>query len=318
MLAVWLLAAAGSAEAAPISTPSGWVGGDAAQPEARDRAEAWALAWKGTVRDVKSTRNADDFAETLALLDLTGPMPPEAMVDADGARPWVEQRVAAALGASASLDSVEVIPASAPGVSIVEARATVDGRVARLAFGPTGARHRAMVLMVPSAEEVLHTRAFDDAREALDDLRPPVLPFAHDLVRGLAMGLWLVGGVLLAVVWTRRSLPLPGARVAGRQVAGLLLGVAVLVMLVTGMGLADSAVELELSGTSPWTLAIELGLGGMAMAGLVALATELWARRLQPVASAPTDGSFSATGSTIRRHAADLTAGAARRQGPPR
>ncbi|MCA9710123.1 MAG: hypothetical protein KDK70_30065, partial [Myxococcales bacterium] len=244
LLASWLLAELAGAAAMP--TPIGWARGSAAHEQARARAEVWAEAWAGTVRDVMATRTPDDFVETLAVIDAAGPIPVEALADAQDARAWVEPRVTAALGAPITLDAdgIELEPGDEPGVALVRARVVQGEQVARIALAPTGARHLAVVLLVPAAEEVLYARAFDDAVDALEGLRPPVVPFARGLVRTLAILLWVAAGTVIAVVWTRRNLPRPGARVAGRQVAGALVGGALVVMLLAGLVLGSSSVEL--------------------------------------------------------------------------
>lgn len=298
-MGIWLVGLHG-ARAASINTPTGWGRGGTAEVQAQDRAEAWAKAWDAEVRDVLSTRSRDDFVETLAVLDVAGPLPAEVLDDPQAAREWLPPRVRAALGPDATLDELELIPRDRPGITLLQTRVVVGESIARVAFAPTGARHVVVVLLVPVAEEVLYTRVFEDAVDALEGLRPPVAPFARGTARLVAFGLWLAAGIVGGIVWTRRSLPLPGARVAGRQVATVLAIAAILIMLLMGAVLGGSAVELSLAGTSPWAMAFEIGAGGVVMAGLVLAGTELWARRLQPVASAPRAGSFAVTGATAK------------------
>ncbi|MEM9456415.1 MAG: hypothetical protein AAGF11_19700 [Myxococcota bacterium] len=297
------------ARAAPMTTPLGWGRGGSAHALARDRAQAWANAWDAEVRDVMSTRSLDDFVETLAVIDAGQPLPAEVLDDPEQARTWLRKQTTAALGPKATIDQLELLPQNEPGVAILQARVVMGEDIARLAFAPTGARHTAVVLLTPTAEEVLYARVFEDAVDSLDGLRAPVAPFARSTTRGIALGLWLVVGVVFAIVWTRRSLPRPGARVAGRQVAGLLAGAVIPVIVLARVLLGRASVELALADSSPWAMAFELGSGGLVMAGLVVIATEVWERRLQPVASAPQEGSFAVTGPMSRRRPTESSAG---------
>jgi hypothetical protein len=112
-------------------------------------------------------------------------------------------------------------------------------------------------------------------------------------LRTVALLSWLLVGGVFAFEWTRRALPRPGARMAGRQVAVALVATSVLVLVLAGSFLGDATVELGLAGSTPWSFALELSLGGVVMAVLVLLATELWERRVRPIASAPESGSFA-------------------------
>ncbi len=293
--------------AASLSTPTGWVQGAAADDRAHRRADAWAAAWGADVRGVMSTRSADDFVETLAVLDVAGPLPAETLAEVTTGREWLSARASAALGAAATLepDTAQLILQDEPGVAVLRAKFIVGEEVAWVAAAPTGARHLMVVLLVPSAEEVLHAGVFEDALDDLEGLRAPIAPFAHGSARTIAYVLWFVVGGAFAVLWTRRSLPMPGARAAGRQVAGILVGTALLVSLVAGLLLDGSAVELSLAGTSPWGLGLQLGLGGLVTAAVVLAGTDLWERRLRPVASAPGVGSFAVSGASTRRRGPD-------------
>ena len=306
-LCLWLLHPA-SAEAAPsFDPPPGWDEGSAADPDARDRARAWAAAWSADVRQVMSPRADDDFAETLAVLDVAAPIPAEALAELEAGRTWLEPRISAALGTTASLepDALELRPRPEPGVAVLVGRVQQSDRIAWIALAPRGARHLAIVLLVPAAEEILYANVFDDVVERLDDLRPPIAPFPHAPLRWGALAAWVLVGAALGVGWTRRCLPRPGARVAGRQVALALLGAALVVLVLVGVALDGAVIELELelalASSTPWTLAFEIAMGGAVAAALVLGATELWARRLQPVASAPEGGTFARTGAMPRR-----------------
>jgi hypothetical protein len=308
VLGLWL-ALAPRAHAAPgFSPPSGWADGAAADDEARRRADAWAQAWGADVRQVFSTRADDGFAETLAILDVAAPIPVEALADLDAGRTWLEPRVTEALGPTATLepDGLELRARSEPGVAVLRGRVRLTDRIAHVAVAPTGARHLAVVLLLPEAEEVLYRSVFDDAVGGLSGLRRPVAPLRRGLLRAVALLSWLLVGSGLAVVWTRRSLPHPGVRVAGRQAAAALLVAAVLVLLLAGSLLGDSTVELALAGSTPWGFALELALGGLAMAVLVLAGTELWERRLEPVASAPESGTYARSSTAPHRTASSL------------
>ena len=303
LLGVWLVLVPLAWAAPAFSAPSGWDEGAAADPQARRRADAWAQAWSADVRSVMSTRADDGFAETLAILDVAAPMPAEALADLEAGRAWLEPRVTAALGATATLDpdGLELRPRPERGVAVLVARVRQDDRVARVAVAPLGVRHLAVVLMLPQAEEVLYAGVFDDAVEGLEGLQRPVAPLRRGLLRTVALLSWLLVGGLIAFEWTRRSLPDPGARVAGRQVAAALVATSALVLVLAGWLLGDATVELALAGSTPWSFALELVLGGVIMAVLVLVATELWERRVRPIASAPESGSFAASASGSRR-----------------
>lgn len=308
LIGLWLALAPGVHAAPAFDPPLGWDDGAAADERARRHAEAWAATWRADVRQVMSTRTADDFAETLAILDVAAPIPAEALTDLDAGRRWLEPRVTAALGSTATLDpaSLELRPRAEPGVAVLVARVQQDGRIARIAVAPNGARHLAVVLLVPRAEEVLHARVLDDVVDGLEGLRRPIAPLRRGLVRTLALVAWLVVGGALAFAWTRRSLPRPGARVAGRQAAAMLLVASVVVLVVSGAWLGDAVVELALADSSPWGLSFEVASGGAIMAVLVLGGTELWERQLRPIASAPAAGSFARSSTAPHRTTASL------------
>ncbi|MCB9715773.1 MAG: hypothetical protein H6712_18035 [Myxococcales bacterium] len=297
----------GVVHAAPLTLPFGWSEDAGAAPSARARASAWAKAWGGELEQVMSTAEDDDFAETLAVVEVGSPVPPAALESPEAATPWLRERLRLAMGRGAELvdDSVLVIRRAAPGIAVVRGRGRVDGRVVMLAVGPRGPHHVAVVLQVAAGEEVLYAGVFDGAVEELDDLRPPLQPFPRGSLRLLALLAWLAAGIVVGVLWTRRSLPRPGARVAGQQVALALMGAAVLVLLVARVVLGGSGPELALADGSPWGFALELAMGGPIMAVLVLGGCELWERRLTPVASAPQQGSFAISGAQ-RRRAAEL------------
>jgi hypothetical protein len=295
LLGLWLVRPPSLLAAPAFAPPSGWDDGAAADARAQRRANGWAQAWGADVRQVMSTRSTDDFAETLAILDVSTPIPAEALTRLDAGRTWLEPRVSAALGATVTLDpeGLELRPRPQPGVAVLLGRARVGDGIARIAVAPNGARHVAVVLLVPEAEEVLHAHVFDDAVEGLDGLRPPVAPFRLDLARAAAGLAWLLVGGAFAFVWVRRALPMPGAGPAGRQVALVLGAVALLVLVLVGSFAGDVAVELALAGSSPWGLALELALGGAVVAIVALVVTALLDRRVRPVASAPQAGSFA-------------------------
>jgi hypothetical protein len=309
LLGVWLVLAPWARAAPTFSPPSGWGEGAAADAQARLRADAWAKAWDAEVRRVMSTRADDGFAETLAILDVAAPIPAEALTDLEAGRTWLEPRVVAALGATATLDpdGLELRRRPEPGVAVLLARVRQDDRIVRIAVAPLGVRHLAVVLMLPQAEEVLYASVLDDTVDGLDGLQRPIAPLRRGLLRTVALLSWLLVGGVFAFEWTRRALPRPGARVAGRQVAAALVATSLLVLVLAGSFLGDAAVELALADSTPWAFALELSLGGVVMAALVVVATELWERRLRPIASAPESGTFAMTKTGPRRAVSSLS-----------
>ncbi len=303
LVGLWLALSRSVLAAPGLPVPPGWAEGSAVDEQAYERAESWAAAWNGNVRQVMSPRSPDRFAETLAILDVGAPIPPDALTNIEVARAWLEPRVAAALGTRTTLDPerLELHPRPQRGVAVLTGRAQRDDLLALIAVAPTGSRHIAVVMLIHAADEVLYARLFEDAVAQLEGLQRPVAPFRRGLARGLALLAWLVVGGALAFEWTRRSLPLPGPRAAGRQLASVLLAAALVVLGVVGVLLGRATVELELVGTTPWSTALELAMGGAIMAVLVVVITELWERRLRPVASAPPAGSFALGSAASRR-----------------
>lgn len=302
-LGLWLVLAPSARAAPAFAPPSGWEQGANASDQARRRVDAWANAWDADVRQVMSTRSEDGFAETLAIFDVPAPIPAQALVDLDAARTWLGPRVTAALGASAVLepDGLELRPRPEPGVKVLRARVRQDDRIAHVAVAPTGTRHLAVVLLLPSAEEVLYAAVLDDVIDQLDGLQRPITPLRRGLLRTVALLSWLLVGSAFGITWARRSLPVPGARVAGRQAAAALGVTALLVLVLAGSLLGDVGVELGLAGSTPWSFALELAAGGVVMAAVVLAGTELWERRLRPVASAPESGTYAASTTASRR-----------------
>ncbi|MCH9685092.1 MAG: hypothetical protein K0V04_26885, partial [Deltaproteobacteria bacterium] len=318
MVGLWL-APIGPVLAAALPVPAGWEQGPNAAPDARRRAEAWAAAWGGSVRHVITPSGRDDFAETLVVVDVSRPMPADAFGDPAVATAWLQRQAATALGATASVDetSVEQIPWTTPGVTVLVGRVIVESRAARIAFAPRGPSHVVVMLLVTASEEVLYADLFDETVDALEGLRPPVVAFSTGRWRGVAIVLWLLVAGIATVLWTRRNLPQPGARAAGRQVAAVLGIAALAVFVLVGLALDTASVELSLAGSSPWGMAAELGAVGLAAAGLAIVGTELWERRLQPIVSAPRAGSFASGGSPSPRRATALRAAMPGEPPPP-
>lgn len=293
-LGVWLCFVS-LAIAAARFVPAGWVDGDAVAPAVQRDAEAWASAWEGQVQRVMSTETKDDLVETVVILDVPLPLPAEVTNDSVAAGQWLQARGRKAFGTSLSLPDTEVSLQSTeqPNLNIARGRATIDERLVLLAVAPKGARHVVVVMVLAASEEVLYGSIFDSTLESLEGLVPTIAPFPRTLWRTVGWVLWLVIGLAVTIEWTRRSLPLPGARLAGRQMAGFLFATSILVLVIVGSSVGGSAVELSLAGSSPWSFAAEVAAGGVVAAVLAVLITEVWARRLTPVASAPQQGSFA-------------------------
>ncbi|MEM7159921.1 MAG: hypothetical protein AAF799_44185 [Myxococcota bacterium] len=291
---IWLCFV-GLAIAAPRDVPSGWNSGDAAAATAQSNAADWAAAWGGQVEFVMSTPDDDALVETLVIVDVPAPLPDGFTSDSSTAHAWLEPRAQKAFGTQLSLPATATSfePTDRPDVGITRGRATIDDRVVLLAVAPKGARHVVVVMVLAANEEILYGDVFESTVDGLDGLSSTIAPFPRTTWRIVGWALWLVFGLGAAIEWTRRSLPRPGARVAGRQVAALLAATSILVLVVLGPSLGDSAVELTLAGTTPWSFAAELAAGGIVAAILAVVVTELWARRLTPVASAPRAGTFA-------------------------
>ena len=288
---------------AAVPVPPGWRHADEVSAEANDRAEAWASGWSAGLSLVCSTPDDDGFAETLAVLEVSEPLPEEILGDTTSAQAWLEPRLRSLLGPGAEpeLESLALVPRPTPGVAIIRARLQLEDRVVLIAVAPKGAQHQAVVLTYESSDEILYGGVFEASIDGMSDLHPPIAPFPRTALRWLALLSWLALGALLGLGWTRRNLPRPGAKVAGRQVGAMLVASAALVLVLAGLGLGGYAVELGLAGTTPWGFAIELAMGGVIAAVAVVLGTNMWEQRLRPVASAPQQGTYATAGVPQRR-----------------
>ncbi|MEX1365852.1 MAG: hypothetical protein AB1Z98_22180 [Nannocystaceae bacterium] len=294
----WLSFAA-VAGAAPLTLPFGWSDGDGAAVQARERANAWANAWRGRVDQVMSTAADDDFVETLAMIESEVPLPEGVLDELPSARPWLAERLTMALGPGASLDpeSVQLLERDADGVAVLRGRGRAGDTVVWVAVGPRGPRHVVVVMQVAAGEQVLYAAIFDAAIDELSGLRPPATPFPSGTVHVVAWLAWLALGLGGAITWIRRNLPRSGVRAASRQVAAVLGGAALLVLVAARLALGGSAVELSLVDSTPWVFALQLAMGGPVIALLVIAAAELIERQPTLVASAPPQGSFANSGS---------------------
>lgn len=291
-LVAWvaLLLPAGARAGVAIPIPPGWVEARAPE-EAFERAEAWAEGGSRVER-VLTPAEDDDFAETLAILAIPRPLDARALSDP-------EQAMVALAEAGRDLLDAEDGPAEMQLVAVAGDTTALTGRweddamVVRVALVPTGATHAAIVLAVRPRADVLYSGVFESSLAAVEGGIAPAQTFARGKWLKWSWMFWLLAGVVGAVFVVRARDGGTGPVPVARRVAAVLVGAVVVVAVIAAIATSSLDAELARSGVSaPW-MVVQIGIGGLVVAGSLVAGATLWERRSGPIASAPTGATFS-------------------------
>lgn len=243
-----------------------------------------------------STQRDDDFTETMALIEVAGPLPPlgdrepgEVLLALAG--PLVPEDVELA-GARAVENEDERPPT-------LVAHWTNGERVQHLAVASSGATHSLIVMEVQASEASLYASTFDTLVEGLEGIAAPVHPFPLSRWRWATFWGWLslagaVGSVLRITMMRSIGWIL-------QIVAVICVGCAIAAGAAVFLGLSDRMHEMELAATSPMAVATETAFMGAVVAGLALAGAVLLRTRQRPVKSAPADGIYASRSQSSMR-----------------
>ncbi|HET6586123.1 MAG TPA: hypothetical protein VFG69_21845, partial [Nannocystaceae bacterium] len=242
---------------------------------------------------VLSTRTPDEFAETLAVIELLGAF--------DTTAPAADElRRALPASFAAPQDIATDVVANAP-LSVRGRGESSTGSTYDAVLVPSGQMRRLVVVEVRADEAVLYEDAMDEALAGLTGMAAPIVAFDASRVRTIAIVGWMVVTALaLAFAMWRRPFG-AGARTIGRVLAGACLILAALTAALAWTPLAAHGAELRLAGISATTLTAELLTYGLLAAVACWIAGFVLGRTEGPVASAPTSGAFAHHGTSIPR-----------------
>lgn len=281
--------------AVTFPTPAGWSRGGSAS--AQSRAEGWSEAAGGTVQLVLT--HDDNPDELIAVLDLPGSMPPDALSGTDEA----SQSAALLYDAQAVL-GIELPPTESgrvepglEGTAVLHGRWTVDDEAFYLAVGPTGRNHVAVVMVLEEQTRVLYESVFPSLLPQLRGLAPPLQPFPRGRWNTTAWIVWLLVGVTVIALTAR--IGDPTWNVAGTRAAGILAALGLVVGAVVFVSLGDREAELVAAGVSTAWMSLEVVAPAFVLAVAAVIGGRILDSRRGPVSSAPTAGTFARNPSQV-------------------
>lgn len=268
------------------ANPAGWQPASQ-RDEAHRRARDWATATGAELAAVYGPSADDEFQETLALLDVPGPMPsadsPEAVLQAAFGS-------AHELGEPTTATSQEVVADAPP---IVRGRFEADGIAYHVAVGPSHEEHTVIVLAVRADEESLYDGVFDEGLEHLQGVAAPLDAFDRRMWWiGVVVG-WLV---VTALVWVAGAVvggTSAGPMLQGRRVAIACVVLALIGAVVAWFALESSSEALRRAGSSREWAVVEVALVGLGAAVTVMVIAAIGQSRVRPIQSAPAGGVFA-------------------------
>jgi hypothetical protein len=278
--------------AVSIDTPAGWAADQAAQPQARSRAQAWAVATGYRLVTVASTTTQDDFAETLAVLEIAEPLSGAAIEEADGARDVLARAASLVVDSREPPAEFSTEDSPVPGATLLMGRWDVGDLTYRVALAPSGPTQSLVVLAARTQEAPLHRAAFTGAVDSMQGVTPPIAPFPRNTWRFGALVIWLlVAGGTFGLVTATADRAGDHAETARRSagvlvVLSLVAGVAVFTML--GSELA----ALQLARVSRMWMTVEVASLGAILGAVMWVAARGLGNQAR-VQSAPTGGVYA-------------------------
>jgi len=267
-----------------------------ASAEARARAEEWAETLGGTLLEVRSSPEVDDFSETLALIERPTPVRwPSPHPIRDEVHDWLPQ-------ASATSD-----PPGNDSSLVARGRAEFEGIAYHLAVASSGPTHAVAIFAVRKDEESLYRGYIERALSRLEGMKPPVWPFRPWRFRLIAL---VCVGATAAGLWFGLVQPGRGPRPALVRWAAAILATSFALAAVIGFIALGPLVErLALAGTSRGRAASEILALGFVGAGAL-LGIEAWLLfRRRRVQSAPPGGVFATVSRTMSVPTVSATGG---------
>lgn len=283
-----ILLATSALAAVSVDAPRGWSA--RARGDALARAEGWTTALGGRLVSAYATRNADDFTETIAVIELDGPLPANA---ADALAAAAEDSLGPILG-DAPLNTLRLAEfEDGNEATIIEGRFELEGVVHYFAVGDAGASRGVLLLAARSADASLYEGTFEDLLDETRGFATGVARFNTGLYWSLGVAAWLLIAIASWVLVRLRLGALAEPSEQGRGTALLCLVATPLVGVAAYVIFLGKEAELNLVGLSPSWAAARIGLLGLATIALVLIIGAIRASRVQPIQSAPSDGAFS-------------------------
>ena len=287
-VAMWLIASLAHAAVTLERVPGGF---EVASDFAGERANGWAAAAGGAVKQVYSTADEDEHLEVLAFIELPTPIPDNASA---------EPGAAMLASAGSMLGQTDPPPDAAASFDDDGNLAVLTGRwedgesgetyfVAMASGGPT---HAMVVLAVRSDEALIYERGFNDVVAGITGTAPPISRF--NIAKWRITGLigWILFTALAWVVVWRLGDGRSTAAEQSRRVAATCTIAAFVVLAVAYAALGGRDVELGLAQLSREWAAAEVFLFGVAAAGIVLVIGMIRSAQVKPVQSAPDGGAF--------------------------
>ncbi len=285
-IALYALSATAAAAVSVTAVPRGFV--EPASAEARARADAWADAAGGRATQVFSTDDPDGWSETLAVIEVGGALPHDAVTDPEGS-------LLAAFGELGRTEpprqaTIDGDDSGAP--PVIRGRFdSDDGETWFVALASGGPTHALVIMAVQTDEASLYASRFDDVVARLDGAAPPVSAFRIARWRIGSASAWLMFAALAWLVIARvRNEDDAGER--SRWVAGSCAFAAVAAFAIAYLLLERSADALTLAGFSRGWVATEAALGGIGAAIVSLLVGKIRHAQTRRIQSAPVGGVY--------------------------
>jgi hypothetical protein len=261
---------------------------------AQRRAQAWADRGGGSLVRVMSTRDRDDFAEVIAVIEL--PTVADAQAYAQRGEATLAEACSRVLGAEGEVEAFESRPQpSAP--PLLLGRCNAEDAALHVALASSGATQSLLVMAVHADESRLYEPAFASATESLSGAAAPIVPFARERWRIVSIVGALAFTLAAAVVAARRT----GELIAGaRRVAVLCAIAAAIVIAGAWIAVGDATEPLRHGGVSREWIAAELALPLWACAAIALVIGMVATRMVKPVEMAPKSGVWADPKSSVQ------------------
>ncbi len=277
-----------------VVAPSDWVTGEFVHPDAAQRATRWAADLGGTLVSVHASKGADDYVETMAVVERVAAMPENIIDDSDAAARWLDAQVKPFTGGSAAEEMSWERTPDAPAGFLHARYGLGDIRLTVLAV-PDGDKTSFILLTSRPTEDLFYGPIFEDVRKSVAGGEAPLHAFDVGGVRtwnfvGWLLALPLVYGLSLAFFSERRG----DHRRVGRIAFFILAGLAVLAAILAWLILRAETPALLAAGSSASAVATEVFAVGAGVAGVAYVLGQLFEGKEERVQSAPAQADLAA------------------------